>query len=283
MKMFSLLALIDDVAATMDDVAVMTKIAMKKTSALMSDDLAVNAGVIDGVHADRELPMVWAIFLGSLLNKVYCILGVLGLIYAYPPLIKIILFVGGLYLAYEGAHKILEKVQELRNKQANDSDSNQPNLAPVTKEMEQEKIKGAIKTDLILSIEIIVIAKNALKGPMQNQILSLILVGIGASIIIYGLVAFLVKIDDFGLWLIRKGKKNLGLSLVRFMPYMMKGLGILGTIAMLLVGGGIVSHTFHLPYYLPEILQNLILGLFAGILTLPLVHFVGKFFVKQST
>lgn len=278
--MFSLLALIDDVAATLDDVAVMTKIAMKKTSALMSDDLAVNAGVIDGVNADRELPMVWSIFLGSLLNKVYAVAGVMTLLYVYKPLINIILFIGGLYLAYEGAHKIYEKLTE----KSAEAEAYKENEAPpnsIKAVDEKKKVKGAIKTDFILSIEIIVIAKTSITGPLLNQLLSLSVVGLGASVLIYGLVAFLVKIDDFGLWLIQKGHKQTGLNLVRVMPYMMKGLGILGTIAMLLVGGGIVSHTFHLPHYLPEILQNLILGLITGLLTLPLAALAGKFFVKD--
>lgn len=271
--MFSLLALIDDVAATLDDVAVMTKIAMKKTSALMSDDLAVNAGVVDGVNPDRELPMVKAIFLGSLINKVYCIIGVLGLSAVYPPIIKIILFIGGMYLAYEGVHKIIEK---LFQKKAEDGAETKPPKVV----NEEAKTKQAIKTDLILSIEIIVIAKNSLSGPMLNQVLSLIAVGIGASIIIYGLVAALVKIDDLGLYLIKKGQKGIGMAMVRSMPYLMKTLGIAGTTAMLLVGGGIVSHTFHLPHYLPELAQNLVLGFIAGLVALPIASLLGKFFVK---
>ena len=108
--MFSLLTLLDDIAATMDDVAVMTKVAIKKTSVLMSDDLAVNAGVVHGVKASREIPIVKAIFYGSLYNKVYCIVGVLILMAVYPPVLKVILFIGGLYLSFEGAHKVLEKI-----------------------------------------------------------------------------------------------------------------------------------------------------------------------------
>jgi predicted DNA repair protein MutK len=272
--MFSLLALIDDVAATLDDVTVMTKVAMKKTSALMSDDLAVNAGVVDGVNPDRELPMVKAIFLGSLINKVYSIVGVLTINAIYPPIIQGVLFIGGLYLAYEGVHKIVEKL--FQKKDANETEEKKAVVVD-----EKEKTKQAIKTDLILSVEIIVIAQNALTGPTLNQVLSLIAVGIGASIIIYGLVAILVKIDDFGLYLIKKGQKGIGMAMVKSMPYLMKGLGIGGTIAMLLVGGGIVSHTFHLPHYAPEMLQNLVLGLVAGLVTLPIAALLGKFFVKE--
>lgn len=268
--MFSLLSLLDDVAATLDDVAVMTKIAMKKTSALMSDDLAVNAGVVQGVDPDRELPIVKKIFFGSLINKVYSIGGILALSAVYPPIIKVILFIGGMYLSYEGVHKIFEKLSQRK-------ETKEVKKSKLKAVDEKVKIKGAVRTDLILSIEIIVIAKNSLTGPMMNQVLSLIAVGIGASIIIYGLVAFLVKIDDFGLWLIEKDYKKIGLSMVRSMPYMMKGLGILGTTAMLLVGGGIVSHTFHLQQYVPELLQNLILGFIAGgIVLIPISFFTKK-------
>lgn len=268
--MFSLLTLLDDVATTLDDVAAMTKVAMGKTSALMSDDLAVNAAVVDGVNPDRELPMVKAIFIGSLLNKVYAIGGLFLLQAIYPPLITAILVLGGLYLSYEGFHKIWEKTQEFLNKSdVSKHSSNEPI------ENEATKVKSAIKTDLILSIEIIVIAKSAITGAWTEELLSLALVGLGASVIIYGLVALLVKVDDAGLWLIKKGYKRSGLTLVSSMPKMMKVLGIAGTTAMLLVGGGIFHHTFHLPLKIAipggEHLINLILGLIAGALAFGLL------------
>ena len=255
--MFSLLSLLDDIATTLDDIAVMTKLAIKKTSVLMSDDLAVNAGVVTGTPANREIPIVKAIFIGALLNKVYCIIGVLALMAIYAPILKVVLFLGGLFLSFEGAHKVYEKLfhKDVAKK--------------LKKELtEKQKIHGAVRTDLILSIEIILIAKQSITGPFLQQVMALSLVGIAASIIIYGLVALLVKIDDFGLYLVKNEYQKLGYALVKSMPYMMKGLGIIGTIAMFLVGGGIVSHTFHLPMYLPELLQNLILGLAAGILVL---------------
>ena len=224
----------------------------------MSDDLAVNAGVVVGVRPDRELPIVKAIFWGSLLNKVYCISGVLVLMAVYPPLIKMIMLLGGLYLSYEGVHKVVEKILH----QKNASNKNKKIIS------EKEKINGAIRTDLILSIEIIVIAKSTLSGVMLNQIISLIAVGVAASVLIYGLVAIIVKIDDFGLHLMSKGYEKIGLSFVRSMPYTMKTLGIVGTLAMLLVGGGIIVHTFHLPYYTNEYLENLIIGIIAGLLIL---------------
>ena len=254
--MFSLLTLLDDIASTLDDVAVMSKIAIKKTSVLMSDDLAVNAGVITGTPADRELPIVKAIFYGSLLNKVYCIGGVLALMAIYPPILKVILLIGGLYLSFEGAHKLIEKLfhKEKLKEKIN-------NTVP-----EKVKIKGAIRTDLVLSIEIIVLAKEAITGSYMNQVITLTIVGLAASVIIYGLVALLVKIDDLGLYLVKRDHKKSGMILVNSMPYTMKALGIIGTIAMFLVGGGIIAHTFHIPYFIPELLQNFSLGLIAGLL-----------------
>ena len=258
--MVNLLTLLDDIASTLDDVAAMSKVAMHKTSAIMSDDLAVNAGVITGVHPDRELPLVKSIFVGSLWNKAYCIAGVLLLMTVYPPLIQIILVIGGLYLCYEGAHKIQEKILHKSNK------SNSL-TKPVS---EQDRVKGAIRTDLILSIEIIVIAKGTLSGSYMSQVLALIAVGLGASILIYGLVAIIVKLDDIGLLLIEKGYKSVGGAMVNTMPFAMKGLGILGTLAMLMVGGGILSHTLHLPHLLNEPLQNVFVGLISGgLLLLP--------------
>ncbi|MFG1593450.1 DUF808 family protein [Halobacteriovorax sp. CON-3] len=267
--MFSLLSLLDDIATTFDDVAIMSKVAIKKTSALMSDDLAVNAGVIHGVNADQELPMVWKIFVGSLLNKLYSILGVVALTYFYPPALQVVLLIGGIYLAYEGAHKVLEKVTKQDSKK---------NLAEIS---EEKKVSGAIRTDLILSIEIIVIAQNSISGPFVNQLMTLVIVGLLASILIYGLVAILVKIDDLGLYLIRKEYKKLGYACVSSMPWIMRGLGIVGTIAMFLVAGGIFAHSFHLDLYTYEVLQNLFLGLVGGfsalILQSILSHIKSKF------
>ena len=192
-------------------------------------------------------------------------MGVLILMAIYEPILKGILLIGGLYLAYEGAHKVIEKIFH--------ADANKEKRKQAS---EKEKIKGAVRTDLVLSIEIIVIAKESMEGSMSNQIFSLILVGLAASILIYGLVALLVKIDDLGLVLIDKGHKKIGMSLVNSMPYTMKGLGIVGTLAMFLVGGGIIVHTFHLPLYMPEILQNLVVGVISGLLILAPIELVSR-------
>ena len=269
--MFSLLSLFDDIASTLDDVAVMTKVAIEKTSVLMSDDLAVNAGVVTGTAADRELPIVKAIFYGSLLNKVYCIFGVFILMAVYPPILKIILFLGGLFLSFEGVHKVLDKL--FHAKKDNVKTKNIP---------EKQKIAGAVRTDLILSIEIILIAKQSISGSLLLQISTLSLVGVAASIIIYGLVALLVKIDDFGLYLIKKGRKKIGLNLVKSMPFIMKSLTVVGTIAMLLVGGGIIDHTFHFKHIMPELLQQLLLALLAGSIIVGAIKLFGKLFNRKS-
>ncbi len=272
--MFSLLSLLDDVASTLDDVAFMTQLAIKKTSALMSDDLAVNAGVIDGVAPNRELKMVKSIFLGSLINKVYAISGVVFFAWLYPPFISAVMLIGGLYLSYEGVHKISEKLFSSKK----DHKSKLKNID------ENLKIKGAVRTDLILSIEIIVIAKSTITGALGSQVLVLSTVGLLASFLIYGLVALIVKIDDFGLYLIKKKYKKLGLFFVRSMPYIMKFLGFVGTTAMLLVGGGIIVHIFHIKKYTNEHLQNLILGLASGLLvylTLKIFSKIGKALKKK--
>lgn len=269
--MVSLLTLLDDIATTFDDVSIMTKIALKKTSAIMSDDLAVNSGVIHGVNPERELPIVKAIFLGSLINKVYCILGVLLLSAFFPLLLKVVLVCGGVYLCYEGAHKVVEKLFHLDHGQVEAHEAD-----------EKEKIKGAVRTDLILSVEIIVIAKDAMSGALTQQVVSLILVGIAASVLIYGLVALLVKIDDLGLYLVKRGHKQGGLVLVNSMPYLMRLLGIVGTVAMFLVGGGIIEHTFHLSEMipLPSLILNLLLGVITGALAVGVITLGSKFYAK---
>ena len=186
----TLLTLFDDIAATFDDVSVMTKVAMEKTSGIITDDLAVNIGQVDGVEPTKELPTVFKIFLGALVNKAIIIPLVLLLVYYSPLILKYILLLGGLYLSYEGAHKVLDK---LTKKKSSDSDKSEINI-PI-----KDKIWGAIKTDFILSIEIIVIAQSTLSGTIMTQALSLFFIGFLICVLIYGLVALLIKIDDFGL------------------------------------------------------------------------------------
>ncbi len=267
--MNSLLTLLDDIATTLDDVAVMTKVAIKKTSTLMSDDLAVNAGVINGVEANREIPIVTKIFLGSLINKVLAIGSILLIDYLYSPLVNHLLFIGGIYLCYEGAHKVVEKIKNRKKKNQN-------------KEVktEKERIKGAIITDLVLSFEIITMAKSSMQGDYLDVVISLCVVGLLASILIYGLVAIIIKIDDFGLFLVNKGNPKIGNMFIQLMPKLMKFLGVIGTTAMFLVGGSIVIHYFHFDYITNHILQDLIIGIVAGMMAISLTTLVKKLAVS---
>jgi len=265
----NLLALFDDVAAALDDVAIMTKTAMEKTSGIITDDLAVNVGQVDGVKPAREIPVVLKIFWGSLVNKVIIIPFVLLLLYYSPIALKYILLLGGVYLSYEGVHKVIEKLSSKKKEQ-------KKALSYLSEEELKEKVFGAIKTDFVLSIEILVIAQSTLKGALSSQAVSLCIIGLLVSILIYGLVALLVKIDDFGLWLIKKDIKKLGMSLVKSMPYMMKFLGFVGTIAMLLVGGGIFTHHFHWSFIPIEPLQNIIAGLGVGFIVCLIIPMVKK-------
>ncbi len=263
---FNLLTLLDDIAATLDDVSVMTKMAIKKTSGIITDDLALNVGQVDGVSAKEELPTVFKIFLGSLVNKAIIIPFVLALTYYAPIILGYILLLGGLYLSYEGAHKVADKLfqsKEKHNKKIED--------IPV-----KDKVWGAIKTDFVLSIEILVIAQSSISGPIFNQSLVLATIGLSVSILIYGIVALLVKIDDFGLYLVKKKFQKIGLFLIRLMPKIMKGLGLVGTTAMFIVGGGIFSHHFNLHFLEIEIIQNIIVGLIVGFLAVITVSVISK-------
>ena len=226
----------------------------------MTDDLAVNAGVVQGVHASRELPIVWSIFLGSLVNKVICILVVMLLNHFYPPVLTVLLFLGGCYLAYEGADKVIEKI--LSSKKSN---SNKKSDVP-----EKQKVWGAIKTDFVLSMEIIVLAQTEITGSLLEKSLSLSIVGLAASFLIYGLVAILVKVDDMGLVLVNKGHQKIGMFFVNLTPKMMKGLGILGTTAMFMVAVEFLSILFIYQYIFGSTAKALFLAFFQDLFYLEL-------------
>jgi predicted DNA repair protein MutK len=257
----NLLTLLDDIASMMDDVSIMTKIALKKTSGLITDDLAVNVGQVDGVDPKEELPTVFKIFLGSIVNKIIIIPFVLLLTYYSPELLTYILLTGGVYLSYEGAHKIHEKLFHKKEKQALRA-----------KVDVNKKIWGAIKTDFVLSIEIMVIAQSSLSGDVSKQALSLCVIGFLVSLLIYGLVACLVKIDDLGLLLVKNGRETIGLFLINLMPKVMKSLGVVGTVAMLLVGGEIISHHFHYQLIPIAFIQYIIVGFIVGLIVLGILN-----------
>lgn len=243
----SLLTLLDDIATVLDDVALMSKMAAKKTAGVLGDDLALNAQQVSGVAAEREIPVVWAVAKGSFRNKLILVPAALLMSSLIPWLIMPLLLLGGLFLCFEGAEKILETF-------FHSYDSHQPSSEEVElgstsiEEYEKRKIAGAIRTDFILSAEIIVIALGTVQGhDMITQILVVSLIAVIMTIGVYGLVAAIVKLDDLGFYLERISngsglKFRLGKGLISFAPKLMKGLTIVGTAAMFLVGGGIVVH-----------------------------------------
>lgn len=245
----SLLTLIDDIATILDDVAVMTKVAAKKTAGVLGDDLALNAQQVAGVKADRELPVVWAVAVGSLKNKAILVPAALLISALLPWAITPLLMLGGAFLCFEGfeklAHKFLHSADE-------DEAHHQEHLQALANPdvdlvaMEQEKIKGAIRTDFILSAEIIVISLGTVAAASFAKQVS-VLVGIAAimTVGVYGLVAGIVKLDDAGLYLSQRASRAaqaLGRLLLLGAPHLMKALSVIGTAAMFMVGGGILSH-----------------------------------------
>ena len=265
MAFSSLFTLIDDIASILDDVALMTKIAAKKTVGVVGDDLALNANQVTGASSDRELPIVWAVTKGSLVNKVILIPIALLLSAFLPWLIVPLLMIGGAYLCFEGVEKILPKFiahEEHEEK---------------TTFNEAAKIKGAIRTDFILSAEIIIIALGELtEASLLTRIISLSIVGIGITIFVYGLVALIVRADDFGLYLIKKGgvAKSIGKAILVIMPKFMRSLSFIGTLAMFLVGGGIFVHNVDFIHHLLADYQ-LADGLLGNVATLVVGVIVG--------
>jgi predicted DNA repair protein MutK len=283
-------ALLDDIAVLMDDIAVMSKVAAKKTAGILGDDLAVNAEKASGFISSRELPVLWAITKGSFLNKVI-ILPVAFLLSAFLPMaVIIILVLGGLYLAYEGAEKIYEYF--FPHEHAKSAVS----LEPLTEEQilafEKEKIKSAIVTDFILSVEIIIIALGTVVGkPISSQIIVVTIIAIIATVGVYGIVALIVRMDEAGLKLIslstreRSFSKTIGNILVQALPKVIKSLSVIGTIALLLVAGGIFVHEIDFLHgilpQLPSIVTEFIIGLAIGLLVLGIVTLFKKIIGKK--
>ena len=251
----SLLMLLDDIATLLDDVSVMTKIAAKKTAGVLGDDLAVNAEKVSGVQASRELPVIWAVAKGSFKNKLVLVPAALAISVFIPWLITPLLMLGGMYLCYEGFEKIAhyflhDKTADTIQHEKNISAIADPEVDMVA--FEQEKIKGAIRTDFVLSAEIIVITLGTVKDAtfaMQAAVVTAI--AIIMTVGIYGLVAGIIKLDDGGLLLLKSTAQNswgrfkrwFGMVILAFAPYLMKTLAIVGTAAMFLVGGGILAHS----------------------------------------
>ncbi|HCE3719205.1 TPA: DUF808 domain-containing protein [Vibrio parahaemolyticus] len=242
----SLLTLLDDIAAVLDDVALMSKMAAKKTAGVLGDDLALNAQQVSGVASEREIPVVWAVAKGSFKNKLILVPSALLISATIPWLIMPLLLIGGLFLCFEGAEKVLEKL--FPHSHPHEEKEELVDTGESLEEYEKRKVAGAIRTDFILSAEIIVIALGTVTGAsLVTQILVVSLIAVIMTIGVYGLVAGIVKLDELGFYLeIRsKGKgwmAKVGSALVAFAPKLMKLLTIVGTAAMFLVGGGIVVH-----------------------------------------
>ena len=277
----SLLTLLDDISVILDDVSVMTKIAAKKTAGVLGDDLALNAEQVSGVKANRELPVVWAVAKGSFVNKLILVPAAILISAIYPPLITFLLMCGGLFLVYEGAEKVIHRfwphplpddAEQIARRQAN-ADETVDLVA-----FEKEKIKGAIRTDFILSAEIIVIALGATAtASLLQRSLVLSILAIGITVGIYGLVAGIVKIDDLGLHMMEKDDKftqKVGKILFAAAPKLMKFLSIAGTLAMFLVGGGILVHGINFLHHEVEDIAHLT-GIFESFTTALLNAVIG--------
>jgi predicted DNA repair protein MutK len=245
----SLIALLDDIATILDDVSLLTKVAARKTAGVLGDDLALNAQQVTGVRADRELPVVWAVAKGSLVNKAILVPAALAISAIAPWAVRPLLMVGGAYLCFEGAEKLAHRLlhtrhedeahqEELRQAVANE----QVDLCAV----EKEKIRGAVRTDFILSAEIIVIGLGTVAAqPFFTRLVVLIAIALLMTAGVYGLVGAIVKLDDLGLYLTRRGTRGaqvVGNALLHAAPWLMKGLSVAGTVAMFLVGGSILEH-----------------------------------------
>jgi predicted DNA repair protein MutK len=245
----SLLALIDDIAAILDDVALMSKVAAKKTAGVLGDDLALNAQQVSGVNADRELPVVFAVAVGSLKNKAILVPAALAISAFIPWAITPLLMLGGTFLCYEGFEKLAHKFLHSKNE---DQQQHADLVQAVCDDavdlvaLEKDKIKGAVRTDFILSAEIIVISLGTVAGaPFGQQVAVLVAIAVLMTLGVYGLVAGIVKLDDAGLYLSRRANgalRAVGRVLLAGAPMLMKALSVLGTIAMFMVGGGILMH-----------------------------------------
>ncbi len=309
----SLLALIDDIATILDDVAVLSKVAAKKTAGVLGDDLALNAQQVSGVKADRELPVVWAVARGSMINKAILVPAALAISAFAPWAVTPLLMVGGAFLCYEGfeklAHKFLHSAEE-REREHKALATALANPATDVLALEKSKIKGAVRTDFILSAEIIAITLGTVQStPFSTQVAVLSTIALAMTVGVYGLVAGIVKLDDGGLYLSkREGAgalpgmlRGLGRGILLTAPWLMKGLSIAGTAAMFLVGGGILTHGFapldHLIDSLTEraaamsvilgavtpLLMDAVTGIIAGALVLLLVTGVKRVMGKSPS
>ncbi|UQS14387.1 DUF808 domain-containing protein [Pseudomonas sp. HS6] len=293
----SLLVLIDDIATVLDDVALMSKMAAKKTAGVLGDDLALNAQQVSGVRAEREIPVVWAVAKGSFVNKLILVPSALAISAFVPWLVTPLLMVGGAYLCFEGFEKLAHPLLHGKDEdQAEHAQLTEAVADPATDLVayEKDKIKGAIRTDFILSAEIIAITLGTVaEASLTQQVIVMSGIAIVMTVGVYGLVAGIVKLDDLGLWLTQKpgaAAKRIGNAILRAAPYMMKGLSVIGTAAMFLVGGGILTHGVPVVHHWIEniaaaagsfgfavpVLLNGVAGVVAGAVVLAVVSVIGK-------
>ncbi len=299
----SLLLLLDDIATVLDDVSVLTKVAAKKTAGVLGDDLALNAQQVSGVKAERELPVVWAVCKGSFINKALLVPAALLIGTWLPWLVTPLLMIGGAFLCFEGCEKLAHKFLHKEEHDADISRHEQALADPAVDlvAVEKDKIKGAVRTDFILSAEIIAITLGTVQGqPFTTQLTVLVGIALIMTIGVYGLVAGIVKLDDAGLYLSRReggASQALGRGILAAAPWLMKGLSIAGTAAMFLVGGGILVHGVPalghavedwavdagaLVGGLGSLGVNAGVGIFAGAIVLAAVELAKKAFGKQA-
>ena len=296
----SLLTLLDDIATILDDVSILTKKAASKTAGVLGDDLALNAEQVSGVVAKRELPVVWSVAKGSALNKLILVPAALALNYFAKWAVNPLLMVGGAYLCYEGVEKLLHAYQHRRRKTVEEAQREIEHLVEKPPVDEKSKIRGAIRTDFVLSAEIIVITLGVVANEsLAHQALVLSVIAMTMTVGVYGLVACIVKLDDAGLYLSKKEgfTSSIGRGILWFAPWLMKTLSVAGTAAMFLVGGQIlvhgippihhwISHVLHdassLVHTLGESLFNALFGIIAGAVVLAVVHPIMKRFSKAD-
>ena len=293
----SLLTLLDDIATLLDDISMMGKLAAKKTAGVLGDDLSLNAQQVTGVRANRELPVVWSVAKGSLVNKVILVPLALLISAFIPWAITPLLMIGGAFLCFEGVEKVLHTFESRKHKE--DPAERQRRLEALAAQdplaFEKDKIKGAVRTDFILSAEIVAITLGIVaEAPLLNQVLVLSGIALVVTIGVYGLVGLIVKLDDMGYWLAEKTSvlvQTLGKGLLVVAPWLMKSLSVVGTLAMFLVGGGIVVHGIAPLHHaieqfaqqqnavvaliLPTLL-NLVLGFIIGAIVVLLVKAVAR-------
>ncbi len=291
----SLLLLLDDIASALDDVAVLTKVAAKKTAGVLGDDLALNAQQVTGLQANREIPVVWGVAKGSLVNKAILVPVALLISQFAHWLVGPLMMLGGAYLCFEGVEKVLHALLPSAKAEAKEAAAAPVDLV----ELEKRKIKGAIRTDFILSAEIIVISLGTVaEEPFTRQLLTLVGISLLMTVGVYGLVAGIVKIDDLGLALTKRSgaaMKSLGNGLLRLAPMLMKFLSVAGTIAMFLVGGGLLVHYVGPLHHfidglapdggfdvLLEAGMDALVGVVAGAVVLGVVELVRKVLPKRA-